>query len=144
MKIIQSQKYIHATQQDITRYDISRKKTPKDLQKCKRLFGHSETSQKQLLGVLWNGIKVFRVNGSLVRSLCDSDFLSGHDLVYGYIPKNEIWIDDDFTDTIDKVAILIHEIIERTIMDFTKADYEKSHTCADSVENIIRAIGQKR
>lgn len=45
---------------------------------------------------LKSGVHVWIVNGRLVRSVFDDDFTEGgHDYVYEFVPRNEVWIDDD-------------------------------------------------
>jgi hypothetical protein len=46
--------------------------------------------------VLWkkleNGVRVWIVNGRLVRSAFDIDFTAGgHDHVYEFVPEGEVW-----------------------------------------------------
>lgn len=61
-------------------------------------------------------IKIWKVRGNLVRSLFDLDFnQGGHDLVYPFIPKGEIWIDDDLYKK-EIPFVLIHELHERRLM----------------------------
>jgi hypothetical protein len=65
----------------------------------------------------YNGkVKVLIVKGKLVRGLITSDFVQGgHDKVYSFIPKNEIWIDDSLNPEEWKF-VLLHELIERNLM----------------------------
>ena len=59
---------------------------------------------------------VWIVNGKLVRDFMYIDFAEGgHDLIYPFIPKNEIWIDDDIGPREVKLIIL-HEVHERNMM----------------------------
>ena len=45
---------------------------------------------------LESGVSVWIVKGRLVRSAFDADFTEGgHDRVYHFVPKNEVWLDDD-------------------------------------------------
>lgn len=63
-----------------------------------------------------NGIKVWIVNGKLVRYLFKNDFTAGgHDKIYSFIPKNEIWIEDDIGSRERKFELL-HELYERNLM----------------------------
>ncbi len=65
---------------------------------------------------LKNGVKVWIVDGFLVRSLFFIDFTEGgHDLVYKFIPKKEIWIDNDLVKE-ERKFVLIHESTERNKM----------------------------
>ena len=58
-----------------------------------------ENIHKQLLKKYSGAIKVWIIQGGLVRSLYFIDFTEGgHDLVYPhFIPKNEVWLDDDLS-----------------------------------------------
>ena len=45
-------------------------------------------------------IKVYIVNGRLVRDYLFIDFTEGgHDFVYDFVPKNELWLDYDIRRT---------------------------------------------
>lgn len=61
-------------------------------------------------------LKVWIVNGELVRDLFYIDFTEGgHDKVYKFIPENEVWIDDDLSPK-EIGFILLHELYERNLM----------------------------
>jgi len=61
-------------------------------------------------------IRVWIVRGDVVRSLFDVDFnQGGHGYVYPFVPKNEIWIDDDLYKK-EIPFVLIHELHERKLM----------------------------
>lgn len=61
-------------------------------------------------------LSVVYVNGVIIRKYLDCQFVyGGHDLVYSYIPKNEIWLDVVNGETENKY-ILIHEKLERDLM----------------------------
>ncbi len=82
-------------------------------------------------------IKVSIINGELVRDEFFLDFTEGgHDKVYHFIPKGEIWIDDDIEKKEIKF-ILLHEIHERNLM--SKGwTYEKAHTDSSCLEFFYR------
>ena len=62
---------------------------------------------------LKNGVNAWIVDGFLVRSLMFIDFTEGgHDLVYKFIPKKEIWIDNDLVKE-ERKFVLLHELVER-------------------------------
>ena len=72
--------------------------------------------RKSLLKKYSKKIKVWIVNGELVRDLFFVDFTEGgHGYVYPFIPHDEIWIDDDVNPRERKV-ILLHELHERNLM----------------------------
>ncbi|HTY43809.1 MAG TPA: hypothetical protein VMC80_01050 [Patescibacteria group bacterium] len=80
-------------------------------------------------------IKVWIVNGESVRDIFFLDFTEGgHGFVYPFIPKDEIWIDDDVEPNEIKF-ILLHELHERNLMkkgwayafdEFTPLEIKKS------------------
>jgi hypothetical protein len=62
------------------------------------------------------GVKVWIVDGELVRDVLFIDFTEGgHDKVYDFIPSGEIWIDDDVRPE-ERRFILLHELHERGLM----------------------------
>jgi hypothetical protein len=71
-------------------------------------------------------IKVWIVDGELVRDVFFVDFTEGgHDKVYFFIPKNEIWVDNDVINREVKF-ILLHELHERNLMGNVHRKYLKS------------------
>jgi hypothetical protein len=59
---------------------------------------------------LESGIKVWIMNGRLVRSVFDIDFTEGgHDYVYEFVPANEVWIDDAVEEP-ERPFVLLHEL----------------------------------
>ena len=71
---------------------------------------------KKLLKECGKEVKVWIVNGEFVRDLFTPDYSEGgHDKVYWFIPKNEIWIDDELA-TRERKFILLHELHERYLM----------------------------
>lgn len=71
---------------------------------------------KKLLKKYSNGIKVWIVDGKMVRNLLFIDFTEGgHDRVYKFIPEREVWIDDDVS-PMERKFILVHELHERNLM----------------------------
>lgn len=84
-----------------------------------------------------NGLKVWLVNGELVRDFFMTDYAGGgHDRVYHFIPEGEVWIDDDIPPA-DRKFIIIHELHERALMAEGK-DYPHSHEKATEVEDYFR------
>jgi len=80
-----------------------------------------------------NGLSVWIVSGSLVRSLLDIDFTEGgHHLVYNYVPRKEIWLDDDVTEK-EQLFIVLHEMQERKLMAGGLA-YDPAHDRASHLE----------
>jgi hypothetical protein len=84
----------------------------------------------RLWKALENGIRVWIVDGRLVRSVYDIDFTAGgHDYVYEFVPFNEVWIDDSTLEK-ERSYILLHELHERNRMaegwQYSKAHNESS------------------
>lgn len=63
-----------------------------------------------------NGLKAWIVKGEVVRDLFFLDFVEGgHGYVYPFIPKDEVWIDDNVEPKEIKY-VLLHELHERNLM----------------------------
>jgi hypothetical protein len=87
----------------------------------------------RLWKALESGLHVWIVSGRLVRSVFDIDFTAGgHDYVYEFVPKDEVWIDDDIVET-ERGYVLLHELHERNLM--AKGwTYQKAHADSSRVE----------
>ena len=82
---------------------------------------------------LENGIRVWIVNGRLVRSAFDIDFTAGgHDHVYEFIPEGEVWIDDAIEEQ-ERGFVLLHELHERNRM-AAGWPYSKAHAESSKLE----------
>ncbi len=87
-------------------------------------------------------IKVWIVNGELVRGLFFLDFTEGgHDKVYSFILNNQIWIDDDL-DPSEIKFVLLHEVHERNLMS-KGMNYEKAHKSSSKIEYHCRKHPEK-
>ena len=91
-----------------------------------------------------NKIKTWLVNGFLVRSLYFLDFTAGgHEKVYGFVPENEIWVDDALNPK-ERESLLLHELYERRLMAQDKTSktkqesYLKTHKMALELEAEFR------
>jgi hypothetical protein len=92
---------------------------------------------KKLLKKYSNKIKVWIINGELVRDLFFIDFTEGgHDKVYNFVPENEIWLDDDLSKG-EMKFVLLHEIHERNLMS-KGMNYEKAHRSSSRIEYFAR------
>lgn len=86
-------------------------------------------------------LKVWIVDGNLVRDAFFIDFTEGgHDRVYNFIPKNEVWIDNDVSQK-ERKFVLLHELHERYLMGLgweysTKT--KSAHYAASKVEYYCR------
>ncbi len=88
---------------------------------------------ERLWKTLENGVQVWIVNGRSVRSVFDIDFTAGgHDHVYEFVPKNEVWIDDDIVEQ-ERGYVLLHELHERNQMEKGQP-YSKAHAESSKVE----------
>jgi hypothetical protein len=95
---------------------------------------------KEFKGELFDGTRVYLVNGKWIRDNIDVAWLGGgHDQECDWIPKGEIWVEKT-DDPSDAEKVLAHEIIEWIQMKFHKVKYEKAHDIANSAENILRKI----
>jgi hypothetical protein len=87
----------------------------KDLKKFSRRVMIRKV-HKKLLKRYSKKLKVWVVKGNIVRDLFFIQFTEGgHDLIYPFIPKREIWLDDDLSKK-ERKFILLHEIHERNLM----------------------------
>ncbi len=92
---------------------------------------------KKKLKTLKNGLVVWLVRGELVRDYCYNDYTEGgHDKVYAFVPKDEVWIDDDLEET-EREIVLLHEIHERRLM-AEGMDYHHAHASAGRIEVPVR------
>ena len=92
-----------------------------------------ESIHKRKIVNLGKKINVWIVNGEVVRDLFFIDFTEGgHDKVYSFVPKNEIWIDDDVSPN-ERKFVMVHEIHERNLMS-KGFNYDKAHLSASAIE----------
>lgn len=79
-------------------------------------------------------VDVYLVDADVVKKKYFMDFVEGgHDIVYRFIPCNQIWIDYNISNR-PIHHIIYHEFIERTLMKYNKMDYEKAHNIANEQE----------
>ena len=84
-----------------------------------------------------NNIKVWLVNGEVIRDLFKSDFvLGGNGYVYSWCPRSEIWIEKNLVKDGEQeiAAVILHEYVESTLMKLKKFSYDKAHNIASKVE----------
>ncbi len=100
--------------------------------------GIIESIHERLLKKYTGKVRVWVVNGELVRSLYFIDFTEGgHDRVYPFVPKNEVWLDDDLGPG-ERRFVLLHELHERHLMTLGWP-YAKAHRSASRIEYHCRA-----
>ena|SRR5437868_4719402 len=91
----------------------------------------------RLWKALSNGTKVWFVKGRLVRSVYDIEFTEGgHEHVYEFIPRDEVWIDNDVHRD-EQGYVLFHELHERNLMADGK-DYDTAHEESSRLERYYR------
>jgi len=91
------------------------------------------TVHERLWKRLENGVRVWVVNGRLVRSAFDIDFTEGgHDHVYEFVPSGEVWIDDAIEEN-ERGFVLLHELHERNRM-ATGMPYSAAHAESSRLE----------
>lgn len=92
---------------------------------------------KKFLSHYSGKVGVWLVDGKMVRDFFLVDYAEGgHDKVYNFIPKNEIWIEEALSDSeID--FIILHELHERFLMSQGKK-YSEAHKSATLVEDYYR------
>jgi hypothetical protein len=87
----------------------------------------------KLIKTLESGVKVWVVNGRLVRSVLHIDFTQGgHEYVYEYIPPMDVWIDNDLNWQ-ERGFVILHEIHERNLME-QGVPYSKAHAESSALE----------
>lgn len=84
-----------------------------------------------------DNLKVWVVNGELVRDFYFIDFTEGgHDKVYNFVPKGEIWLDDDLSKR-ERKFVLLHEVHERNLM-LKGLKYPEAHHSSSIIEHKCR------
>jgi hypothetical protein len=106
-----------------------------DLRKVSR--GHALPDANAVRREIWktlpSGVLVWFVKGRLVRSVYDIEFTEGgHEHVYEYIPRGEVWIDDDIHED-ERGFVLFHELHERNLM-ADGMDYDTAHAESSKLE----------
>lgn len=80
-----------------------------------------------------DGLTIWIVNGRLVRSKYFIDFVEGgHFYVYPWVPKDEVWLDDDLMPQ-EFPFVLLHELNERNLMSQGWI-YDKAHENSSAIE----------
>ena len=92
---------------------------------------------RELWKTMPSGVQVWFVKGRLVRSVFDIEFTEGgHEHVYEYIPRGEVWIDDDIHEN-ERGFVLFHELHERNLM-AEGMDYDRAHEESSRLEQHYR------
>lgn len=84
-----------------------------------------------------DALNIWIVDGKLVRDTIFLDYdAGGHDRVYPWIPKQEVWIEEALSER-ERPFILLHELHERFLMG-TGKNYQEAHQGATIVEDRLR------
>lgn len=84
-------------------------------------------------------LKIYLVNGNEVRKDHIEFTMGGHGYVYDYVPKDEIWIDENLkSKPEDMEATIKHEVFEVRKMRDEGLDYDTAHELANQVEKKVR------
>lgn len=94
--------------------------------------------EKEYIGQIGDGTKVFVVPGGPVRDNLDVEFgLGAHGLARDYVPQDEIWI-ERLESQEDMEANLAHELIEYCLMKYLGMNYDTAHIRARASERQYR------
>ena len=115
--------------------------TVKNIDHSERRAAHQHLQFKKKFTGIKDGIKIFIVEGDYVRTKLDPFFTEGgHGYVYSYIPKDEVWLDDDLVPK-ERKYVLLHEMTERHLMKSKKYSYLRAHKEASRIEKQERQKG---
>lgn len=85
------------------------------------------------------GYALVMVDGAIVRQYLDPEFIGGgHEFVYDYVPKGEIWVDVKI-DPKEVPFIVLHEQVERELMKGGK-NYDIAHDYATVTDKEARRV----
>ncbi len=118
-------------------YRVERSERAKAGDKAKVFDTHKHANPEKFhvkkLGETKDGLKVWLINGRLVRSAFFIDFMDGgHHLIYPWVPEKEVWLDDDLAAS-EYPYVLLHELHERMLM--AKGwSYNKAHPDSSKIE----------
>lgn len=111
--------------------------TKKEIRKLRKIKKETDIVHKKLLKEYSKKVKVWIVDGELVRDFISVEFeKGGHDKFYSFIPKNEVWIDND-VEISEIKFILIHEMHERRLM-AKGMKYLPAHNDSNRIEKFCR------
>ncbi len=96
------------------------------------------TLKKKRLEEYSGVVTVWLVDGPLVRSVYFLGYAEGgHDIVYPWIPRNEIWLEESLKFE-ERAFIVLHELHERYLMLSEKMSYPDAHRGATIIEDRYR------
>lgn len=83
------------------------------------------------------GVAIWIVNGEAVRDAYFIDYTEGgHHFVYHFVPKMEVWIDNDLIAE-ERGFVVLHELHERNLM-ANGMNYDRAHASSSAIEYICR------
>lgn len=118
--------------------DLIEKSEREKSREVKKIINRDPSEQlkairRRLLGKAKNEVAVWLVDGNLVRSVFLPYFTEGgHNLKYSFIPKEEIWLDNDLI-TEERPYVILHELYERSLME-KGSYYSQAHRKASKLE----------
>jgi len=133
-KLMREGKTYHYALRQADQKEQSERTKAGDLAKVRRVNGQLDVNKIHIrpLGQIGE-LSVWLVRGRLTRSILNVDFTEGgHDLVYKFVPANEIWIDDDVMSA-ERPLVMLHELYERGQMALGLT-YEQAHAKASELE----------
>jgi len=98
---------------------------------------------QKLLKRTTDKLSVWLIDGRLVRSVFHVEFTQGgHDQVYDFVPKGEVWIDNDLIAE-ERPYVILHELYERGLMATQGLPYKEAHRRSSRLEWHSRYDKQK-
>lgn len=102
-----------------------------------------DNKDKKYVATLWDGTRIYLVDGAQVRNDVDVAFFGGaHPKYEDCKTQKEIWIEKG-KGSQEEAKILVHEIIEYIMMKFVHMSYDRAHNIANSVENAVRQMAKR-
>lgn len=101
----------------------------------KKIFSEKDFTKfhRERLKKTKGGVEIWLVDGRLVRSVLEIGFVQGgHYCVYNFVPKNEVWIDNDVL-VKERPFVILHELYERGLMK-KGLTYSQAHRQASHLE----------
>ena len=81
-----------------------------------------------------NDMEISLVDGDAIKKKYFMDYVEGgNDMAYKWMPKNQIWIDDNMSPKV-MPHIIYHEYLERYLMKYKGMKYDDAHKIANKYE----------
>lgn len=98
---------------------------------------------KVLLTIINDHLRVYEVDGAIIRNQWDEFLGGGNEMAYQFVPKNEVWVDSSIKNHWDRVCFTWHEIIELLLMKYKGWKYTKAHLAANQSEHQLRSYDRR-